>query len=59
MPGGGESPQTRRGRGFVRALRKETDLPVYVIDGVVDATAVVLILRRFLEYRPGEIDGRQ
>ena len=31
-PGGGESPQTRRVRGFVRALRKETALPVYVVD---------------------------
>ena len=56
MPGGGESPQTRRVRGFVRALRKETALPVFAVDDAVDAA--VLILRRFLVLRPGETGGR-
>ena len=31
-PGGEESPQTRYVRGFIRALRRETELPVYEVD---------------------------
>lgn len=31
-PGGGESPQTSYVRGFIRALRRETPLPVHEVD---------------------------
>lgn len=31
-PGGAESPQTKQVRGFIRALRKETPLPIYAVD---------------------------
>ena len=31
-PGGEESPQTRYVRGFIRALRRETPLPVHEVD---------------------------
>ena len=31
-PGGEESPQTRYVRGFIRALRRETQLPVHEVD---------------------------
>ena len=32
LPGGGESHQTGQVKGFIRALKKETALPVYVVD---------------------------
>ena len=79
---GGSSPnrQERQARGFLRALRKATALPVYEVDeaytsveaeallreagvqpsrerGAVDAAAAVLILRRFLDTRPGNPAG--
>lgn len=44
-PGGGESPQTRRVRGFVRALRKETVLPVYVVDEAFTSVEAEGLLR--------------
>ena len=31
-PGGDESPQTRHVRGFIRALRRETQLPIHEVD---------------------------
>ena len=31
-PGGGESSQTRRVRGFVKALRRAAAIPVYTVD---------------------------
>ena len=31
-PGGEESPQTRQVRGFIRALRRESSLPVHEVD---------------------------
>ena len=78
-PGGEESPQTKQVRGFIRALRKETSLPVHGIDeaftsveaegllraaglepsrnrGAVDEAAAVLILRRFLDSWPSEMN---
>lgn len=77
LPGGEESIQTGQVKGFIRALRKETTLPVHVVDeaftsveaeallreagvapsrhkGAVDEAAAVLILRRYLETRPGD-----
>ncbi len=32
LPGGDESPQTKQVRGFIRALRKGTSRPIYVVD---------------------------
>ena len=80
--GGGVNPnrQERQARGFLRALRQSTALPVYEVDeaytsveaeallreagvqpsrerGAVDAAAAVLILRRFLDTRPGNAAG--
>lgn len=31
-PGGDDSPQTKQVRGFIRALRKETSLPIHAVD---------------------------
>ena len=31
-PGGEDSPQTKQILGFIRALRKETSLPVHIVD---------------------------
>lgn len=42
---GGDSPQTRRVRGFVRALRKETALPVYVVDEAFTSVEAEGLLR--------------
>lgn len=44
-PGGGDSPQTRRVRGFVRALRKEAGLPVYVVDEAFTSVEAEGLLR--------------
>ena len=32
LPGGEESPQTRYVRGFIRALRRQSPLPVHEVD---------------------------
>ena len=42
---GGDSLQTRRVRGFVRALRKETVLPVYVVDEAFTSVEAEGLLR--------------
>ena len=78
--GGAPNRQERQARGFLRALRQATALPVYEVDesytsveaeallresgvqpsrdkGAVDAAAAVLILRRFLDTRPGNPAG--
>ena len=78
--GGSPNRQERQARGFLRALRQATTLPVYEVDeaytsveaeallreagvqpsrerGAVDAAAAVLILRRFLDTRPGNSVG--
>ena len=78
--GGHPNRQERQARGFLRALRQATALPVYEVDeaytsveaeallreagvqpsrerGAVDAAAAVLILRRFLDTRPGNLAG--
>lgn len=44
-PGGEESPQTRQVRGFIRALRKETSLPVHGIDEAFTSVEAEGLLR--------------
>ena len=44
-PGGEESPQTKRVLGFVRALRKETPLPVHVVDEAFTSVEAEGLLR--------------
>ena len=44
-PGGEESPQTKRVRGFVRALGKETSLPVYCVDEAFTSVEAEGLLR--------------
>ncbi len=45
LPGGGESLQTKRVRGFVRALRKAGSLPVYVVDEAFTSVEAEGLLR--------------
>ena len=44
-PGGEESLQTKRVRGFIRALRKETCLPVHVVDEAFTSVEAEALLR--------------
>ena len=44
-PGGEESPQTKQVRGFIRALRKETSLPVHGIDEAFTSVEAEGLLR--------------
>ena len=44
-PGGEESPQTRRVRGFIRALRKESALPVHSVDEAFTSAEAEALLR--------------
>ncbi len=45
LPGGEESPQTKRVLGFIRALRKETPLPVHVVDEAFTSVEAEGLLR--------------
>ena len=45
LPGGEESPQTKLVRGFVRALRKETGLPVHTVDEAFTSMEAEALLR--------------
>ncbi len=45
LPGGEHSPQTRRVTGFIRALRKETQLPVHTVNEAFTSTEAEAILR--------------
>ena len=45
LPGGGESWQTRRVRGFIRALRRATALPVHVVDEAFTSVEAEGLLR--------------
>ena len=45
LEGGEESPQTRQVRGFVRALRKETPLPVHTVDEAFTSVEAEGLLR--------------
>ena len=45
MPGEEESLQTKRVRGFVRALRRETPLPVYEVDEAFTSVEAEALLR--------------
>ena len=45
LPGGEESPQTKRVRGFIRALRKETELPVHAVDEAFTSVEAEGLLR--------------
>ena len=45
LPGGEESPQTKLVRGFVRALRKETGLPVHTVDEAFTSVEAEALLR--------------
>ena len=44
-PGGEESPQTKQVRGFIRALRKETSLPVHSVDEAFTSVEAEGLLR--------------
>ena len=44
-PGGDESPQTKRILGFIRALRKETPLPVHEVDEAFTSAEAEGLLR--------------
>ena len=45
LPGGEESSQTRRVRGFVQALRKEAMLPVHTVDEAFTSVEAEALLR--------------
>ena len=45
LPGGEESHQTKQVRGFVRALRKETALPVHTVDEAFTSVEAEALLR--------------
>ena len=45
LPEGEESPQTKRVQGFIRALRKETPLPVYGVDEAFTSVEAEGLLR--------------
>ncbi len=45
LPKGGESPQTRQVRGFVRHLRRETALPVHTVDEAFTSVEAEALLR--------------
>ena len=45
LPGGEESPQTKLVRGFVRALRKESSLPVHGVDEAFTSVEAEGLLR--------------
>ena len=45
LPGGEESPQTKLVHGFVRALRKETGLPVHTVDEAFTSVEAEALLR--------------
>ena len=44
-PGGEESPQTKLVWGFIRALRKETTLPIHVVDEAFTSVEAEGLLR--------------
>ena len=44
-PGGEESPQTKLVRGFIRALRKETSLPIHSVDEAFTSAEAEGLLR--------------
>lgn len=45
LPDGAESPQTKRVLGFVRALRKESPLPVHTVDEAFTSVEAEALLR--------------
>ena len=45
LPGGEESLQTEQIKGFIRALRKETNLPVHVVDEAFTSVEAEALLR--------------
>ena len=45
LDGGEESPQTKRVRGFIRALRKETTLPIHAVDEAFTSVEAEGLLR--------------
>ena len=45
IPGGEDSPQTKRVRGFIRALRKETGLPIHTVDEAFTSVEAEGLLR--------------
>ena len=45
LPGSEESPQTRRVKGFIRALRRETQLPVHTVDEAFTSAEAEALLR--------------
>ena len=44
-PGGEESPQTKQVRGFMRALRKESSLPIHGVDEAFTSVEAEALLR--------------
>jgi putative Holliday junction resolvase len=45
LPEGGESPQTKQVRGFIRALRKETALTVHEVDEAFTSVEAEALMR--------------
>ena len=45
LPDGEDSPQTKRVRGFIRALRKETGLPIHTVDEAFTSVEAEGLLR--------------
>ena len=45
LPEGGESLQTKQVRGFVRALSRETSLPVHIVDEAFTSFEAEALLR--------------